>query len=62
LFDDPSVPQARNCSGEYLMTEIPQDFKCRDQVGKFKCIKRVYDSAAECTKYCPKGCQKKHCA
>ena len=44
------------------MMEVPQGYKCKDQIGKFKCIRRVYSSPAECQKYCVKDCKKEKCA
>jgi len=42
--------------------EIPKDYKCRDQIGKFKCVKRTYENKVDCAKYCPKACQQDKCA
>ena len=38
LFDDPSLPSAKFCNGEYALVSIPSDYSCRDQIGKYKCV------------------------
>ena len=43
------------------MMEVPQGYKCKDQIGKFKCVKRSYDRPEECQKYCPNKCKKNRC-
>lgn len=44
LFDNPSNTVATNCNGGFMLMKIQNDYKCKDQVGKYKCIKVImYD-------------------
>jgi hypothetical protein len=38
IFDDPSLPSAKFCNGENVLVNIPTDYKCRDQIGQYKCV------------------------
>jgi len=61
LFDDPSKPTAKFCSGTQSLIGIPSNYKCKDQVGKYKCINKTYVSEGECKKYCPQDCSGTKC-
>jgi len=61
LFEDPSKEVAGNCTGSQVIMMIPKTYHCRDQVGKYKCMMKVYGSAEECQKYCVNNCKKKQC-
>jgi len=61
LFDSPSIPQARNCTGEMLMMLIKSTSICKQDAGKFKCVRKTYKDAVECRKFCPKDCMKNIC-
>jgi hypothetical protein len=61
LFNDPSKEVATNCNGNLIIMNVPDSYKCRDQVGKYKCVKKIYDSADECKKYCVQGCKSNQC-
>src|SRR5690606_37256063 len=47
LFDDPSKQAATNCNGNLIIMSIPEMYKCKDQIGKFKCVKKIYNSNEE---------------
>jgi hypothetical protein len=61
LFDDKTNPTAAYCSGSNALMTIPNDYKCKDQVGKYKCVKIEYESEHDCKKYCPKPCKATKC-
>lgn len=61
LFDDPSKEVAGNCTGSQVIMMIPKTYHCKDQVGKYKCMMKVYSSSEECQKYCVNNCKKTQC-
>jgi len=61
LYDDPSKAGATNCNGGNMIIMIPKDYKCKDQVGKFKCVKKSYSSIDDCKRYCVQTCNKNKC-
>jgi len=61
LFDDPSKEVASNCSGSLVIMMIPNTYQCKDQIGKYKCLKRTYDNDEDCKKYCVNNCKKNQC-
>jgi len=61
LFEDPSKEIAGNCTGSQVIMMIPSTYHCRDQVGKYKCMMKVYSTPEECQKYCVNNCKKKQC-
>jgi hypothetical protein len=61
LFEDQSKSSAKFCSGINSLVKIPNDYKCKEQIGKYKCVKVEYDSEEECKKFCPKLCNTTKC-
>jgi len=61
LFDDPSEEVAGNCTGSLVIMNIPNTYTCKDQIGKFKCVKKIYDTDDECKKYCVNNCNRNQC-
>jgi len=61
LFDDPSSPVAANCTGSLIIMSIPSTYACKDQIGKYKCVKKVYNNGDECKKFCVNNCNKNQC-
>lgn len=41
--------------------DVAHDYVCKDHVGKWKCIKRVFKDEDECEKKCPAKCKGKEC-
>ena len=62
LYEDPTLPITKRCTGEFVLMEIPKGYKCNDQVGQFKCVRRVYQKAGECERFCPGTCKKGYCS
>ena len=61
LFDDPSKEVAGNCTGSNVIMVIPSTYQCRDQIGKYKCMKKIYSSNDECRKFCVNNCNRNQC-
>jgi hypothetical protein len=61
LFDDKFSKSASFCSGENALMKIPDDYKCKTQKMKYKCVKIKYTNEDECKNYCPKKCQEMKC-
>jgi len=61
LFEDPSKPVAGNCTGNLVIMMIPNTYQCKDQIGKYKCLKKQYENDEECKKYCVNNCKKNIC-
>jgi len=61
IFDDPSKKTAQFCNGETTLIAIPSTYRCKDQVGKFKCVYKKYHSQNDCRKYCPQECKENEC-
>ena len=62
LFDSASSPLTKNCTGELVIMEINPDSICKQDAGKFKCVKKSYPNAVECKQFCPKTCKKNLCS
>ena len=61
MFDDPSKQVATNCNGNLIIMSVPENYHCKDQIGKYKCVKKKYETDLECKKYCVQGCIKNKC-
>ena len=61
LFDDPSKKVAGNCTGSLVIMQIPNTYQCKDQIGKYKCVMKVYKSDEDCKKFCVNNCKKSQC-
>jgi len=61
LFDSASNPLTKNCTGEYVLMEIDNTSLCKQDAGKYKCVKKTYGNAVECKQFCPKACRKSVC-
>jgi hypothetical protein len=61
LYDNPQSPGASACGGVNIFMKIPDGYRCVDQIGKYKCVKRTYENSQECLRYCPKACQSNNC-
>lgn len=61
LFNDPSAEVAGNCTGSLVIMQIPKTYHCKNQVGKYKCVKKVYKNEEECRKFCVNNCKKSQC-
>ena len=62
LYDDPLVDVAKFCNGNSLMLQVPEDYKCISQRGKYKCVLRKFDTQVQCLKFCPLSCSKGLCS
>ena len=62
LFDSTSNPLTKNCTGELLLMEIKSTSMCKQDAGKFKCVRKTYKDPVECKKFCPKNCMKNICS
>jgi hypothetical protein len=61
LFNDPSAEVAGNCTGSLVIMQIPKTYHCKNQIGKYKCVKKVYKNEEECRKFCVNNCKKEQC-
>ena len=61
LYDSPQSPGANFCGGTNIFLKVPNGYKCTDQLGKYKCVKRTYESESECLKFCPQPCRNEKC-
>lgn len=61
LFEDKAKSSAKFCSGEYSLVTIPDSHKCKEQIGKYKCVRIQYDSEDDCNSFCPKSCKSTRC-
>jgi hypothetical protein len=61
LFDDPSAKVAGNCTGQLVIMQIPNTYQCKDQIGKYKCVRKIYKNEEECKTYCVNNCKKAQC-
>ena len=61
LIDDPSKEVAGNCGGSNVLMLIPSTYQCKDQIGKYKCMKKIYESNDECRKNCVNNCIRNQC-
>jgi len=61
LFDDPGKTTAKYCNGSQSLISIPNSYKCKEQVGKYKCVFKNYVSEGECKKFCPQDCNGTKC-
>ena len=61
LFEDPSKQVASNCNGSLMLMQIQSGYKCKDLVGKFKCVKKAYANDEECKQFCVQTCNKNNC-
>jgi hypothetical protein len=62
IYNDITHPSAVNCNGRNMLMLIPNDYKCKDQLGKYKCVKKSYSNSDECKAFCPQHCNKNMCA
>ena len=61
LFDNITVSSAHFCNDSMVLVNVPSTYKCKEQVGKYKCVKQEYISSNECSLYCPKECMEARC-
>jgi len=61
LFDDPAVEAAKFCSGNAIMLQVPESYKCATQRNKFKCVLRKYENQNACLQNCPFDCTNATC-
>jgi hypothetical protein len=61
VYEDPSNPVALNCTGDYIIMAIPSTYICKDQVGKYKCVRKIYKTSEECKKSCVTNCNGAQC-
>jgi len=61
VFDDPHNPVVQSCNGQLMVMLIPNSYSCKDQIGKFKCIRKSYATTEECRKSCVRPCSKNLC-
>jgi len=61
LFEDPSTEAAGNCTGDLVIMTVPKTYQCKDQVGKYKCLKKIYPNVEECKKFCVNNCKNSQC-
>ena len=57
VFDTLEDPGVALCDGGLSLVEIPTDYKCPDQRGKFKCLLRIHGDKSKCDQVCPKICK-----
>jgi len=61
LYDNPQSPGASSCGGTNIFLKVSPGYRCLDQTGKYKCVKRTYENSEECSKFCPQTCKKSKC-
>ena len=61
LFDSITNPFANLCNDSMVLVSIPQNYKCKEYVGQYKCVKKEYVDTGECKIFCPKECQLAKC-
>ncbi len=61
LFEDKFSKTAGYCSIENSIVKIPDEYKCKDQKNKYKCVKINYRSIDECKIFCPRKCKDSNC-
>lgn len=44
------------------MVWVSKDYRCKDQVGKLKCIRNKFPTAEDCKKACPGRCLALKCS
>jgi hypothetical protein len=61
VFEDASDEGTKFCTGNMLLVEVSKQYRCIQQRGKFKCVKRQYKDQGECVFFCPGKCEKSMC-
>lgn len=61
IFNDPTVLSASFCSEDKILKAIPTNYTCKDQVGHYKCVNKIYINEEECKQYCPGPCHGERC-
>ena len=61
IYDDPSSPSAKFCNGPLVLASIPENYVCKEQVGQYKCVNKVYTEINDCKRFCPKQCLDNKC-
>ena len=61
IFYDKTQPSAAYCSKNLSLVMIPNDYNCKEQIGKYKCVRIEYESEDDCKLYCPKKCKASKC-
>eukprot|EP00340_Litonotus_pictus_P007826 CAMPEP_0170525054 /NCGR_PEP_ID=MMETSP0209-20121228/10510_1 /TAXON_ID=665100 ORGANISM="Litonotus pictus, Strain P1" /NCGR_SAMPLE_ID=MMETSP0209 /ASSEMBLY_ACC=CAM_ASM_000301 /LENGTH=1255 /DNA_ID=CAMNT_0010814095 /DNA_START=241 /DNA_END=4008 /DNA_ORIENTATION=- len=60
VYLDTNSPGVHMCSGTVSLVKIPDDYKCTDQRGNVKCVKKYWerDEQSKCNEVCPNACSK----
>ena len=61
IFNDPTVEAAAYCSEDKILKAIPSSYSCKEQIGHYKCVNKMYISEDECKQFCPGKCQAERC-
>lgn len=61
VFDDPADDAAKFCTGELLLVQVSNQYRCPTQRDKFKCVKKKYNDQGQCLDFCPGKCEKGLC-
>jgi hypothetical protein len=61
LFDSIFISSANFCSVNNALVNIPQNYKCKEHIGQYKCVQKEYSDPTECKMFCPKDCQESKC-
>lgn len=61
IFNDPTVHSASFCSEDKILKAIPNNYSCKDQIGHYKCVNKIYINEDECKEYCPDKCHGERC-
>ena len=56
VYDDTSVSSTQYCNNDKVLVMIPETTVCKEHIGFYKCVYKMYSDPNECTKYCPKKC------
>lgn len=62
IFNDPTIEAASFCTEDNILKAIPNNYACKDQIGHYKCVKKLYINEDECKLYCPTKCLAERCA
>lgn len=62
IFNDPTVSAALFCTEDKILKAIPNNYSCKDQIGHYKCVNKLYINEDECRQYCPSKCHGERCA
>lgn len=61
VYNDATVAGASFCNGEKILKSISSSYMCKEQIGHYKCVNKVYSNNEECNRFCPTKCKEEKC-